>query len=144
MTKSTIWTVETRAKLYREALRLCGPFRKWEGHDTPGRGLDDAYHQLTDAFAVVFGAKSGKAVRMQVSIARRYVSPKYATYISEAIGVATAVGLLNVDEAYQRHESINRKVTGLSAGKKAALTRKRRIAARKAAATRQANQEAIC
>jgi hypothetical protein len=64
-----IWTGEVRRVLYRQLVKEFGPFAKWEGTSSPGRGHDERFNQLCEEFARVIGAESGRAVKQQIRFA---------------------------------------------------------------------------
>jgi hypothetical protein len=48
---------------------LFGPHLEWDTSSRPGRGLDEQYDLFCEDFAKTIGAKSGNAVKHQVSFA---------------------------------------------------------------------------
>jgi hypothetical protein len=100
------WTPELRAALFAQLVERYGPLSEWEHRETrfayPGRGLDTDYVAFTAAFALLHGAKSDRAVRMQVECATRINSRDTAAYNARVIGAALGAGFLTTEEAMQR------------------------------------------
>jgi hypothetical protein len=64
-----IWTATVRRALFELLKKKFGTYSEWEKVVTPGRNLDDQYHNFCEAFAKVVGAKSGGAVQQQIRFA---------------------------------------------------------------------------
>lgn len=68
MSKRIIWTKAALEFLFEEVTERFGPYETWEKvQQWPGHNLDSEYHQFCSDFAKVVGAKSGKAVELQVT-----------------------------------------------------------------------------
>src|SRR5271170_382211 len=83
-----IWTGDVRRVLYKRLVKEFGPLDKWGNPNSPGRGLDQQFHEFCDAFAKAVGAKSGEAVQHQI----RFAMPESTEGSSWADGhVQTAI-----------------------------------------------------
>lgn len=64
-----IWSGDVRRVLYKRLVKVFGVSEEWEFSGSPGRGRDEEFDEFCDAFARVFGAKSGDAVKHQIRFA---------------------------------------------------------------------------
>lgn len=69
MAKKLIWSGEARRLLYRRLVEEFGPLDTWKKSNSPGRGRDAAFDEFCRAFAIVVGASSADAVKIQVRFA---------------------------------------------------------------------------
>jgi hypothetical protein len=64
-----IWTFEARRLLYQRLVKKFGPYSKWNSGSSPGRNLDEDFQRFCEAFALVVGAESAEAVKIQIRFA---------------------------------------------------------------------------
>jgi hypothetical protein len=64
-----VWTNAARELLYERLVDLFGAAEVWSTTYTPGRGLDAAFDQFCKDFAAAIGAKTDRAVKLQIRYA---------------------------------------------------------------------------
>jgi hypothetical protein len=67
--RKVIWTRAASDLLYETLVERFGAYKEWEKRTSPGRGLDDKYHEFCKVFAKTVGANSGDAVEHQIAFA---------------------------------------------------------------------------
>ena len=65
-TKRIIWTATAHELLYEQLVEQFGPHSTWEHKHNPGHGKEKEYRKFLEAFAIVVGANSEHAVRVQI------------------------------------------------------------------------------
>lgn len=71
MAKQVKWTRAARDRLFKRVVQKFGPFDTWETSNSPASARQKEFDKFCADFAKTVGAKSGKAVKMQI----RFGSP---------------------------------------------------------------------